>query len=547
MAFAQVGFGQQYIATPCANLVAPAFPDADILTFTATETHNYSFPAIPLFQIPGVEDLEFCNVTASLRHNDADDTVYVNVWLPLKGWNGRYQATGGGGLAAGFGTIMMAGPVGAGSVTSMTDGGLTLDNTVDPQSGLWAIKEDGTLNEALQLNLAWRSIHDAAVASKDLIKQFYGSDAEYSYYQGCSQGGRQGYAAAAKYPHDFDGILAMAPALDFPELVPADYWGAVLLRNTELPPSCVFEEYLKAIIAECDPLDGASDGLISSHELLENCHFDPNSLVGTTFSCGEGCVVNDPLTLTKKRVPCRSTHDQTITSTHADIVRQTLQGPRTADGKQLWYGLAPGAEFDVLANVVLTENGTREVQPFVVAESWVKYFALQDPDFDMPQMTLSEYEHAFDLSVKKFGPLWGNQQLDLSGFKQSGGKLLTWMGMADQYINPLGTLRYRESLEKKFGGADAVDEFQRLFFAPGVGHCAGGIGPIPDDAFGALVSWVEEGKAPDVLPASVTNEEGVEITRNLCRFPNKLVYQKGDMNKASSFVCSDKSSGHDEL
>ena len=248
-------------------------------------------------------------------------------------------------------------------------------------------------------------------------------------------------------------------------------------------------------------------------------------------------------------MPCKSIRDLTIISAHADVVRKVLQGPRTVDGKQLWYGLAAGAEFSVLANVALTENGTTEVVPFSAAENWLKYFALRDPDLDMSKMTYSEYEHGFERSTTLLGPLRGNQQLDLSGFKQAGGKLLTWFGMADEYVNPRGMLRYREDLEQKFGGAYSVDEFQRLFFAPGVGHCVGGTGPNPVDTLKVLISWVEEGKAPEVLPASTVYEEGVEITRNLCRYPRTLVYKHGDVNKASSFSCSDVGggAGHDEL
>merc|ERR1711939_412206 len=110
---AQVNFGQQYIGTPCAQLVAPVLPEAEILQITAAEVHNYSFPTIPIFQgpAPGVSDLDFRNVTVSLRHSGADDTVYVNVWLPPRDWNGRYQATGGGGLAAGFGDLLLGGQV----------------------------------------------------------------------------------------------------------------------------------------------------------------------------------------------------------------------------------------------------------------------------------------------------------------------------------------------------------------------------------------------------------------------------------------------------
>ena len=548
MASAQVGFSQAPVVTPCANLVAPVIPDASILQFTASETHNYSFPAFPIFNSPAATDLSFCNVKLSLRHTGADDTVYVHVWLPLEDWNGRYQAVGGGGLAAGFGEFTLAGPVGQGFVASTTDGGLTLDNTVDPQTALWALNEDGTSNDVLQLNFAWRSIHDMAVASKDLTKQLYGVDPKYSYWLGCSQGGRQGYAAAAKYPEDFDGIVATAPALDSPQLVPSLYWPAVLMRNSEIPPSCVFEEFQKAIIAKCDPLDGATDGLISSHEIFESCDFDLHTLVGKTFSCGEGCTARDPMTI-KKRVPCASTRELTITSAHAEIASKILQGPRTANGKYKWYGLGNGADFDIVTGIVLNDDGTRELQPFLPAESWLQYLALQDPTLDMTKMTLDQFEDGFEKSVTRTSALWGNQQLDLSKFKEVGGKLLTWFGLADEFINPSGMMRFREGLEAKFGGADDVDQFQRLFFAPGVNHCAGGVGPNPIDPLKAVMSWVEEGKAPDVLPASTTNAEGVEITRNLCRYPRMLVYKGGDINKASSFTCSgsEGTGDHDEL
>lgn len=550
-ALAQGLVGQQYPITPCASLVAPVVPGADVLDLIASETHNYSFPAFPVFHGPEVTDLSFCNITVSLRHQGADDTVYVRAWLPLVDWNGRYQATGGSSLAAEFGDAMLVGQAGRGYAVSSTDAGLTLGNTIDPQTGLWALRDDGTPNEDLHLNFAWRSIHDMAVVAKDVINQFYGTGPSYSYWHGCSQGGRQGYAAAAKYPDDFDGILASAPAIDIPDFVPANFWPAVVMRNSGIVPSCVFEEYQKAIIAECDPLDGVADGFISSYEVLENCPFNADSLVGRKFTCGEGCEVIDELEF-RTRIPCKRFSELTISATHADVVRKILQGPQTFEGKHLWYGIAPGAQFGVVADIVLTDNDTREVAPLPSAEKWLKYFALQDPYFEMASMTYTDYERAHELSIKR-NPLFSNQHLDLSAFKRAGGKLLTWFGMADEYIPPSGMLRYREALQEKFGGSSAVDEFQRLFLAPGVGHCLGGHGPFPIDPLGALVTWVEEGKPPEVLQAGIINEAGVEITRNLCPYPKTLVYKQGDVNKASSFACesgkgrSSSSWAHDEI
>lgn len=524
--------------TPCASLVPPVIAGAEILSLSAIEVNNFNSMGKSFSTPVELDHPNFCNVSVVLTHPGANDTVLVDVWLPTSDWNGRYQAMGGGGLAAGFGGLMLAGPLNAGYLTSSTDGGLTLNNTVDPQSGKWGLKDDGTSNDDLQLNLAWRSIHDMVVLSKDLSKQFYGVEPSYSYWHGCSQGGRQGYAAAAKYPNDFDGILAIAPAINIPELVVADFWPPVVMQNNTVPPFCVLEEYQRAIIAKCDPLDGVVDGLISDHNLLESCPFDPDALIGHTVACTGDCPTLEIGILMEMDVSCEGLKEETITKEHAEVVKEILRGPQTPDGKPLWYGLAPGAAFFAVANTIPDEDGNWVPSPFVVAKSWLKYFVFKNPDYDTAKMTIAEYVRAFDISTSKLGELWGNQHLDLTAFKQAGGKLLTWMGLADEYIPPNGMLRFRENLEKQFGGAEAVDEFHRLFFAPGAGHCSGGHGPLPVDPLIALRAWVENGTAPETLPAVTISPEKVEVSRNLCRYPKKLVYQEGPVSLASSFSCA---------
>lgn len=509
-----------------------------MLSMTSTVVHDFTYPAVPLFNPNPVTGLDFCNVTVGLTHPSANDIVYVTVWLPLTDWNGRYQATGGGGLAAGIGDPMLVSQVAAGYAASSTDGGLTLNNTSNPQHGHWALKPDGSPNEELQLNLAWRSIHDMAVISKDVIQQFYGTGPSYSYWHGCSQGGRQGYAAAAKYPHDFDGILAIAPAIDIAQFAVADIWAPVVMQNADsVPPFCLFEAYQDAIIAHCDPLDGVVDGLISDPELIENCPFEPDTMVGKEITCAEDCIDFDPITLVSTRIPCRKNSTITITVTHADIVRSILRGPTDATGKSLWHGLAPGASFFATANTVLSDDGTRRPQPFLAANSWVKFLALRNATYDMSTMTYAEFVQAFEASVARLTALWGNQQLDFTGFQESGGKLLTWFGLGDEYIPPPGIMRFRDQVEKRHGGSAAVDEFYRLFLAPGAGHCFGGRGPVPVDALKTLVSWVEHNNAPDVLHAATQRPDGSLMTRNLCRYPKRLTYREGDPNHADSFSC----------
>ncbi|OBT98119.1 hypothetical protein VE01_03846 [Pseudogymnoascus verrucosus] len=495
------------------NLIIRSLPDISIISINSSPVYNYSYPAIPSSNTP-VSGVDFCNVTIILDHRRANDSVLVTVWLPFKGWNGRFQATGGGGLAAGLFEPELAPAVAAGYATAGTDGGLTLGGTIDANSGLWVLGSDGTPRAELVKNFAYRSQHDLAIVGKAVTKQFYGTSPKYSYWNGCSTGGRQGYFAAQKYPGDFDGILASAPALNTPQLSVADFWPSVVMANLVAPPKCVFEAYQANIILTCDPLDGVKDGLISN---TKKCNLDTQGLIGHIITCDSG--------------------NLTITQEHAHTVSKILQGATSLSGNKQWYGIPPGASFNGLANTSTT-NGTTIPVPFSSAEAWIRYFVMQDPDYDTAHMTFKEFDNAFSASIAKYSGILGTNEPDLTVFYKRGGKLLTWHGLADPLITHEGTVRYRERLEQRMGGQKKVDEFYRLFLAPGVAHCGGGIGPAPLDPLHALVEWVESGKAPVTLGATGVDSNGTTLTRNLCRYPLLLTYDgKGDINNADSYSC----------
>jgi feruloyl esterase len=458
---------------------------------------------------------DFCNLSVIITHPGDDDIVYVSIWLPLDSWNGRYQSTGGGGLQAGYFDPVLGPAVALGYSAGSTDGGLTLNKTINPQTGIWGLKADGSRNLGLLENFSYRAIHDMTAIGKAATRAFYGMPSKYSYYTGCSTGGRQGYFEAQLFPEDFDGILANAPAVNGPNITPALFWPVVVMANTVVPPQCIFTAYLSAIIATCDSLDGAVDGIISDPD---NCKFDPTTLIGSKVNC--------------------SGQDVTISAADASVVTKMLQGPRTTTGEQLWSGLPPGAPFSGQANTTLI-NGTLTPVPFVSAESAIRYIVMQDPNYDTMHMSYAAFDEATSLSVtSSVVGLDTDRQPDLTKFKKRGGKLLTWHGLADQLLTPASTLLYRERLEQAMGGTAAVNEFYRLFFAPGVYHCSGGPGPIPVDALGALVKWVESGVAPDILPATSTSKTTPVINRNLCHYPQTLKYTgSGDVHVASSFTC----------
>ncbi|EXJ74865.1 uncharacterized protein A1O5_01561 [Cladophialophora psammophila CBS 110553] len=480
----------------CNHLTLPSLPGLEISSIQAFTAYNCTNSLAP-----GLS-LHICNISVSYNHQGEDDITWVN-------------ATGGGGLAAGLGAYYLLGAAPYGYATGTTDGGLTLNNTIDPQTGQWALKKDGSLNESLVKNFAHRAIHDMAVIGKALTQTFYGKSPTYSYYTGCSTGGRQGYFAAQVNPEDFDGIMANAPALNSPQISPGDFWPSVVMHNLGAPPQCVFDAYYNATLEYCDPLDGAKDGLISN---LGACDYDPQSLVGKKINCGSQTI--------------------TISATFADVVSRIWAGSTSRNGEALFPGNPRGANFSGLANTT-TANGVIVPVPFSAAEAWINYLVVHDPSYPARNMTFADFDYVFGQSVIEFSGILGTLSPNLSHFQKRGGKLLTWHGLADQMITPYSTMLYRSALSREMSLTQAqLNHFHRVFFAPGVAHCAGGIGPLPTDPLAVLVSWVESGKAPDTLPAAIATSPSSNITRNLCPYPQLLTYDgHGNVNDASSFSC----------
>ncbi|CAO2652696.1 Nn.00g021070.m01.CDS01 [Neocucurbitaria sp. VM-36] len=494
----------------CSRISLSSTSEFRMLSTEAAEVHNFSAPATS--STPAVSNLSFCNVSLVLSHTE--DVVYAWVWLPLEDWNGRFLVAGGGGLVAGAESTL-AQHVVRGFAAGSTDAGLSPNITI-ANSGAWAIKSPGVLNVELIENFAHRSIHDVATIGKAVVKAFYGVRPRYLYYSGCSTGGRQGYHAAQWYPKDFHGILANAPALYQPRISPGIFWPPVVMRNIAAPPMCVFQAYQEAAISACDGHDGVVDGVISKPE---TCKLDPKQLIGSKIACVD------------------TEGDVTISAVYADVIAKIVQGPRDSSGAWLWYGLPPGAPFNVIANTSTNGSSTVPV-PFSVAEAWVRYLIYQDSNYNTANMTFDDYFKAYQRSVELFTTVIGTDHPNLSRFRKAGGKLLTWHGLADPIIAPEGSIRYRRALERRSGGPKKTNRYHRLFLAPGVEHCRGGAGPVPTDPLAALMDWVEKGKAPIKLLANTTGN-GTVIERKLCPYPRIQTYIEGkNPNITESFFCS---------
>ncbi|MFD0021610.1 tannase/feruloyl esterase family alpha/beta hydrolase [Streptomyces sp. NPDC058382] len=447
-------------------------------------------------EVPGVP--AYCEVTVTLTHPGEGDHAKVRTWLPVKGWSGRFQAVGGAAFAVGDNNPGLANAVKQGYAASTTDGGVG-----DAIDSSWALTSKGKVNTTLLKNFAERSQHETVIVGKAVTDAVYGKAPSYSYFNGCSTGGRQGYMEAQRHPDDYDGILANAPAINWDEYVPATLWPQVVMNEEKTHPTdCEFKAFTQAAVKACDTLDGAEDGLIAD---ASRCDYDPRRLIGTKVDC-EGEQV-------------------TITAADAAVVRKIWDGPRTTSGKKLGYGVPIGAEILALAGP----------EPFQVPDDWTRKWVAKQPGLDTSKLTYSRFTKLFEQSRAEYAKVIGTSDPDLSAFHESGGKLLTYHGQSDQFIPTQGTVEYRERVEHKLGGTQRVDDFYRLFLAPGTVHC--GLGGQGADLT-ALTEWVEHGKAPRTLSATLTNATGRQFDRELCRYPLVSRYDgHGDPADAGSFRC----------
>ncbi|CAG7970765.1 unnamed protein product [Penicillium olsonii] len=506
-------FGTNVTACSPTAISTPSVFGAEVLSLSADWVQNYTLNVPASFNYNhgdvDVQNAEFCNVTITYTHPGHDDRITVETWLPRK-WNQRLQATGGGGWSAGrfvLSEFFMSGAIGEGYAATTTDAGL--GDAGSPES--WAQTSPGNVNLYNLQNLGYVSLNDQAIIGKSLIKSFYGQDPQYSYWSGCSQGGRQGMMLAQRYPTAYDGIAASAPALSWTELTPSVFYPLLVsgwAGASSQPLACELDFISKKAISKCDHLDGVVDGLISDDSM---CDFDASSVVNSTFYCSS----------TQKKMR--------VSKTAALVANAAWDGPRTANGEFLWHGYTRGADISAF--------GSTPGQNSSGADLWFRLFVAKNKAFNIQNATHEEYDQLFRLGAQEYSDLMTADNPDLSEFKKAGGKLISYHGMADESIPTKSTEYYYRAVSNKMHD---VQDFFRYFEAPGLGHCSGGVGGQPLTTFDALRHWVEDGKVPETLPVNYNTTSGIKSSRILCPYPAKAVHQGGSVFDAKSFKCVSK-------
>lgn len=429
--------------------------------------------------------------------------VRFELRLPLTGWNGKFVETG---CAAACGTVMVEWLC----PTLLKRGYACLASDMGHQGtiedGLWAYN-----NLQAEVDFGYRAAHVTALAGKAISERFYARAPSKSYFCGCSTGGREGMMEAQRFPGDFDGIIAGAPASDQAGTILIRLWAAVSLRRADgrsILSETDLETVHTSVVSACDMNDGVRDGLIGDPR---NCRFDIATLLCKGVEQSR-CLSREQLAALKK----------------------IYSGPTASDGTILYKdgALMPGSE---LAFGEYYKSG--HFSSFDT--DYLKFMAFwpsPGPNWRISELDFERYSRRFGMT----DALYAANNPDLTAFKSRGGKLIAYQGWADAGaggVPPLKVVHYYETVERTMGGPASTRDFFRLFMIPGMGHCGGGEGATNVDYISYLETWVENGRAPDMVIATHNGPSGPAFTRPVYPYPLEAKYKgKGDPASAESFA-----------
>lgn len=483
------------LAAPCESLAFLKLPNATITSANTVAAGAFMLPtaggsataASRFSTLPA-----FCRVAATLTPS-SDSDIKVEVWLPVSGWNGKFQAVGNGGFAGAISYPSLAAAVKAGYASASTDTG---------HQGNTAAFAVGHPEKVI--DFADRAVHEMTVQAKSIINVYYGSAPSLSFWNGCSQGGRQAITEAAKYPADFDGIVAGASGIYWMRLLVARMEINVFAHRSEdsyIPPA-KYAVVHAAVLKACDALDGVKDGVIENPTA---CHFDPKVLV-CKGADGPNCLTQAQAETAKALYsPVKNP------KTGAEVISALLQ-----PGSELGWATLAGPE------------------PIRFSTQAYQYLVFKDPTWDWHHFNAAT---DIDLALESDKGLLEYTDPNLKPFFDRGGKLLMYHGWADPQVTPMNSVNYFNDVVRTLG-AGVVGKSIELYMVPGMNHCGGGPGTDTFDKMAAIERWVADGTAPKQILASHLTNGTVDRTRPLCPYPQVAAYKgSGSTDDAANFVC----------
>lgn len=505
-----------FAQSPCENLKAQKLTRATIVSAESVAAGAFLPPGVDANTTAGAAFKNmpaFCRVLLDAAPT-TDSAIRIEVWMPAAGWNGKFQGVGNGGYAGDIGYAALAAGVMNGYAAASTNTGHT-GNALD---GAWALGHPEKI-----IDFAHRGIHEMTVRAKEMITAFYTKAPSRSYFASCSNGGRQALMEAQRYPQDYDGIIAGAPANYWTRLFTGFGWNMQALgRPGAFIPIAKLQAVNKATLQACDELDGVKDGLIENQQV---CKLSLDALL-----CKGG------------------ESNECLTAPQLDALKKIYEGPKDSKGNSLYPGFPTGVELGPggWGSWILGAGPGKSAQGAFGAQFFINFV------YSKPTWTFQEFdvERETKAADEKMASIMNATDPNLSAFQKRGGKLILYHGWGDPAIPATNAINYFNSVKARMGAS--TDQFARLYLVPGMQHCGGGPGPNSfnqygfsapndpqNDMFAALVQWVETGKAPQSIIA--VKAEDSKLTRPICPYPQVSRYQGGgDPKMAASFKCEMK-------
>jgi feruloyl esterase len=473
-------------AATCESLSSLQLLETTILSATSIPAGSFDPPGgTPPSAVPA-----FCRVVARVA-----PAINFELWMPATTWNGKFQGVGNGGLAGSIGYGALVEGLNRGYAIAGTDTG-----HMSGAGNAWL------LDIGLVTDYSHRGLHEMTVKSKALIEAFYGRRPAYSYYTGCSTGGKQGLFEALRYPDDYDGVIAGEHANWWSRIMDEEVWiGLATFKPENRIPTVKLNLLTSAVLAACDGLDGIMDNVLNDPR---GCDFKPELLLCTGADL--------PACLTAGQV---------------EAARKIYQGPRNPrTGEQLFPGLTFGSE-PLWTGLINRDRAGGS------ADAWFQFAVYGNPS---PAWDWTTFD--FDRSLadtQRLAPISDSTDPDLTPFKSRGGKLIVYEGFSDQTASSRNPIQYYNRVTGVMGRNNTLD-FYRLFMVPGMRHCSGGPGTDNFDMLTALEQWVEQGIAPERVSAAHRTGGIVDRTRPLCPYPQIAKYTgSGSTDDEANFACMD--------
>jgi tannase len=479
---------------------------------------------------------DYCNVSFSYSHNGLQDKVTLSYWLPAPSkFQNRFLATGGGGYAINSGNASLPGGIIYGAVAGMTDAGFgaAQSNTITQ----W-LAANGTLDWQKVYMFGYQGIREMSQLGKAFTKSFFNmtqsNETLYTYWQGCSEGGREGWSQVQRYADSFDGAIIGAPAFRWAfQQTQLLYPGVVEQTMGYYPSPCELQKIVNETIAHCDPLDGRVDGVVARTDL---CY--TQFVEGSNFSALAGLPYSCPAAPAAAGAPATPLQQGNVTKQAVAVVKKILEGPHDSQGRRVYFAPTPGAEMTEAQTAYNAASGQWGLSVLALGGVFVEVELrlLNGSNIaNLNGVTYDTLKEWITLGMQRYEGVLETTWPDLTPYKAVGGKVLMFHGESDWGIPTASSVRYWESVRKIMypgvGYNDSVaaqNEFFRLFLVPGATHCAPNIaqpdGAFPQTNLAVMIDWVEKGKAPQTLNATVLMGENKGQNQQICAWPLRPVW-----------------------